>query len=215
MRTTRPKQKRKIPAGPVGQWLASIATAKHLPHDSERDRLVTENLSLVPFIVRKLRSSVNEDDLQCGAMALIKAAETFDSERGVKFSTYACRLIRNEIIRLYTSSRKQCRDVSRERSYEGMIEEYGCRDAIDPRVDRNYDEATEAGSRHRRQVRIATAAMSDRERIFVRAYYDEGLTLKQVGQRFGITRERVRQIIGVALGKARQALSELQLLEVA
>ncbi len=56
-----------------------------------RERLIDGNLKLVLSVVRKFMSRVdNPDDIfQVGCIGLIKAVDNFDTEVGVKFSTYA------------------------------------------------------------------------------------------------------------------------------
>jgi RNA polymerase primary sigma factor len=59
-------------------------------------------------------------------------------------------------------------------------------------------------------VRRSLEELNDRERTIIQMYYglnnDEPKTLKEVGEKFGITRERVRQIKEHAIEKLRQSL---------
>lgn len=64
----------------------------------ERNRLVEENMKLVPYMIRKMYPYCSdwnryEDLYSEGYLALIKAADMFDPSFGVKFSTYACKAI--------------------------------------------------------------------------------------------------------------------------
>lgn len=67
----------------------------------ERNRMVEANLPLVGYLVSEALSSathLSRDDLaQAGAIALIKAVERFDPERGVTFGAYARNLINGAI----------------------------------------------------------------------------------------------------------------------
>ncbi len=62
-----------------------------------------ENLGLVHLCANRFRGrGVEYDDLySAGCIGLLKAAEAFDTERGVKFSTYAVPVILGEIKRLF------------------------------------------------------------------------------------------------------------------
>ncbi len=62
-----------------------------------------ENLGLVHLCANRFRGrGIEYDDLySAGCVGLLKAAEAFDSERGVKFSTYAVPVILGEIKRLF------------------------------------------------------------------------------------------------------------------
>jgi RNA polymerase sporulation-specific sigma factor len=64
-----------------------------------RDKLVTENLPLVRHITARFaREDTDMDDLfQEGCIGLIKALESYNPERGTKFSTYAVPFILGEI----------------------------------------------------------------------------------------------------------------------
>ena len=65
--------------------------------------MVEENLGLVHLCARRfLGRGVEYDDLyQAGCVGLVKAAENFDTDRGVKFSTYAVPVILGEVRRLF------------------------------------------------------------------------------------------------------------------
>ena len=62
-----------------------------------------KNLGLVHLCANRFRGKgIEYDDLySAGCIGLLKAAEAFDSERGVKFSTYAVPVIFGEIKRLF------------------------------------------------------------------------------------------------------------------
>ncbi len=56
-----------------------------------REKLIDGNLKLVLSVVRKFMNRAdNPDDIfQVGCIGLIKAVDNFDTDVGVKFSTYA------------------------------------------------------------------------------------------------------------------------------
>ena len=65
-----------------------------------RNILIEHNLRLVAHITKKFESTgVDKDDLiSIGTIGLIKAINTFNSEKGTKLATYAARCIENEIL---------------------------------------------------------------------------------------------------------------------
>ncbi|WP_295151570.1 sigma-70 family RNA polymerase sigma factor [uncultured Ruminococcus sp.] len=65
--------------------------------------LPEDNLGLVHLCANRFRGrGIEYDDLySAGCMGLVKASKAFDSERGVKFSTYAVPVILGEIKRLF------------------------------------------------------------------------------------------------------------------
>lgn len=61
-----------------------------------RNVIVVENLRLVTQVLKKY-GYFSQDKFQNGCVGLLKAAETFDSSKGVPFSNYACACIETEI----------------------------------------------------------------------------------------------------------------------
>lgn len=68
-----------------------------------RDALVQQNVGLVHFLARRLHATLADhadlDELvSAGLVGLLRAAETFDAERGLAFSTYATARIRGAML---------------------------------------------------------------------------------------------------------------------
>ena len=65
-----------------------------------RDRLIEHNLRLVVYIAKKFENTgiSMEDLISIGTIGLIKAVETFNTEKKTKLATYASRCIENEIL---------------------------------------------------------------------------------------------------------------------
>ncbi|MGN1235618.1 MAG: RNA polymerase sporulation sigma factor SigE [Christensenellaceae bacterium] len=65
-----------------------------------KESLIEHNLRLVVYIARKFdRSGVDLDDLiSIGTIGLIKAINSFRSDKNIKLATYASRCIENEIL---------------------------------------------------------------------------------------------------------------------
>lgn len=55
----------------------------------ERNKIVQENLALIPYCLKLLNVEYNEDYFQQGVLELIRCVENFKEEEGKKFSTYA------------------------------------------------------------------------------------------------------------------------------
>ena len=67
---------------------------------SAREKLIRHNLRLVAHIVKKYYAlpGDQEDLVSIGTIGLMKAVDTFDSDRRARFSTYASRCIENAIL---------------------------------------------------------------------------------------------------------------------
>ncbi len=74
-----------------------------MPELKSREDLITENLRLVHSLCKRfIGKGIEYDDLfQSGCIGLIKAADGFDTSRGLMFSTYAVPVILGELKRLF------------------------------------------------------------------------------------------------------------------
>ncbi len=80
-----------------------MSGAKLADNLADREILITENLGLVHSCAHRFtgRGIEYEDLFQAGCMGLVKAFDAFDTERGVRFSTYAVPVILGEMRRLF------------------------------------------------------------------------------------------------------------------
>ena len=64
-----------------------------------KDKLIEHNLRLVAHIIKRYYANNRDQDdlISIGTIGLIKAASTFDYEKGTRFATYASRCIENAI----------------------------------------------------------------------------------------------------------------------
>jgi RNA polymerase sporulation-specific sigma factor len=79
-----------------------------------RAMLIERNLRLVVYIARKFENTgINIEDLvSIGAIGLIKAVNTFDTDKKIKLATYASRCIENEILMYLRRNSKIRTEVS-------------------------------------------------------------------------------------------------------
>ena len=70
--------------------------------EDPKNKLIVHNLRLVAHIIKRYYSSIKdqEDLISIGTIWLIKAAKTFNYEKGTRFATYASRCIENAILLL-------------------------------------------------------------------------------------------------------------------
>jgi len=178
--------------------------------DRLREQIANTNLALVLAMAKRTRmSEVDFADLVSeGNMALLRAVDKFDCGRGFKFSTYACRAILKAFSR------------------QGMkLSKYRQRfpTDFDPKLERsNFLETKraetelDAASEVRRIVSENRAELSDIERTIIEHRFgldpapetEKPMTLEQIGQIIGVTKERVRQIQNKALEKIRTELED-------
>jgi RNA polymerase primary sigma factor len=180
----------------------------HRRFEHFREYLVRTNLALVLAMAKRTRLGDVDfaEVVSEGNMALIRAVDKFNVDRGFKFSTYACRAILKAFSRtaLKSNRHKMRFPVEFEPDMEksdwtdrrrDAIEE-DCIDELKAIVDRNL------------------ADLSDVEDTVIRRRFnwqqdeDHPLTLEEVGQIIGVTKERVRQIQNKALAKIRQVMED-------
>ena len=185
------------------------------------DQLILDNLKLVPHIVQRyFHASIKryEDDLiAMGNLGLVKAARTYDPSRGVKFTTYACKCIWQEI---YNEFERELKDavhipedvkirVSKEQGKDALADfrnrfAAASLDTMMEGVDEDADgydflasddEPVEDIAIHNLLVEWALSQMPPKRREKMRVRLENpDLPTCHVGEMLGITRERMRQI---------------------
>jgi RNA polymerase primary sigma factor/RNA polymerase sigma factor len=174
-----------------------------------KNRIVQSNLRLVVSIAK--RHVASSDDffalVSDGNMSLIRAAEKFDYARGNKFSTYASWAIMKNFARTIPSEFKH-RDRFRTTAEDLFFAQQ------DERVN-PFIEETVQRTRQRELSKIFDR-LDDREQKIIVARYglgrdNEPLTLKEVGDALGVTKERIRQLEARALMKLREAADEAKI----
>jgi len=157
-----------------------------------KERLVACNMRLVVSIAKRHAGQAdNFFELQSdGNMSLIRAVEKFDFSRGNKFSTYASWAIMKNFARSIPDEKKH-----RERyvtGHEDMFEAAADTRSNEQEIVSHQEQAVSKVNRL-----LETLDPREREIIRMRAgldSYSEGMTLEEIGQQLGITKERVRQL---------------------
>jgi RNA polymerase primary sigma factor len=155
-----------------------------------RDRLINCNMRLVVKHAKQHSATENLFELVSdGNISLMRAVEKFDYSRGNKFSTYASWAIIKNFARSIPDAKNQ-----RERFLTGHDEVFEARP--DNRGDES--EALAYAELNKEFVSQLLADLDPRTRDVIRMRNGldgtEEMTLEQIGQHFGITKERVRQI---------------------
>ena len=82
--------------------------------DNAKKILIERNLRLAVFIAKKFENTgINMEDLiSIGSIGLIKAINTFKSDKNIKLATYASRCIENEILMYLRRSARRKTEIS-------------------------------------------------------------------------------------------------------
>lgn len=169
-----------------------------------RSKIVTSNMGLVLSMVKRVNyHGVEFTDLVSeGSMALMRATEKFDCHRGFKFSTYACQAISKSFLR---AAKKSYRYRSLfPAQLESAMEKS---DHLQQTREAAHQDRTEevcAILRDNLADLSATEQSVLEMRFSLNQEYSKPLTLKQVGYKLDLSKERIRQIQKSALAKIRQ-----------
>lgn len=179
-----------------------------------KNELIEHNLRLVVHIIKKYYQNARDQDdlISIGTIGLIKAASTFDYDKGNKFTTYASRCIENEILMHFRSKKKTAQDVyifdpiDTDKDGNALTLQDIMAD------DSNIYEDIEAKIRGQQLHKSVSASLDERERdIIVKRYGLDGgrpLTQREVAKKLDISRSYVSRIEKKALEKLREDLSE-------
>ncbi len=178
---------------------------------SVKETLINANMRLVVNIAKRHAAQTDNffELLSDGNMSLIRAVEKFDFGRGFKFSTYASWAIMKNFARSIPDEKHR-----RERFVTGHEEVFDV--APDTRADEHEAVAVQERATHSVNRLLEYLEPREREIIRMRAGLDDhakGMTLEEIGQQFGITKERVRQLNARAMKKLR-SIAEKEELEL-
>jgi RNA polymerase sigma factor (sigma-70 family) len=174
-----------------------------------KNMLIRSNLRLVVSIAKKhVKPNSNFFEMVSdGNISLIRAIEKFDYSRGFKFSTYAT----------WAIMKNYARSIPAEHTH---LDRYrtGSEEFFQGSADQRSDQFEQELVNHRQHEAIMRILnrLDDRERNIIMYRFGlnqetEPQTLEQLGGRFGVTKERIRQLESRALGKLRKIALEEKL----
>ncbi|HBI44544.1 MAG TPA: RNA polymerase subunit sigma-70 [Planctomycetales bacterium] len=180
-----------------------------LEANAVKEMLINSNLRLVVNIAKKHSAQAENffELMSDGNMSLMRAVEKFDYYRGFKFSTYASWAIMKNFARSIPEDKHR-----RERFVTGHDDVFDA--APDNRTDEYELLATQERATHSVNRLLEYLEPREREIIRMRAGMDENgknVTLEEIGRKFGITKERVRQLNARAMSKLRAIAKDKEL----
>ena len=180
--------------------------------DWHRDCVVKANMRLVISIVKKFVNANNafDDLLSDGIVALMRAVDKFDYDRGFRFSTYATQVVRRNAYRMVVQKQRERTKIV------GNLQDNG--------LDISDEDRAPTIDEHKwHELRSRLALLMDnldrREKLIIRARFSLGghrtvQTLQRLADKLGVSKERVRQLEKRALEKLRGMADDMQLIEL-
>jgi RNA polymerase sigma factor (sigma-70 family) len=168
-----------------------------------REHIVESNLGLAYAMMQRFGSRRNDEDaaLSDALFGLTRAIDRFNPWKGFRFSTYAC----NVIARFLLRQRKK------EQRYRAMVPVQ-----YDTSLEKPFQERDEQAElfleRLQRILDRNLGELSEIETQILSSRFPQNLkrrlTFQEIGKVVGLSKERVRQIQNVALGKLREVMKE-------
>ena len=167
-----------------------------------RDVLVLRNMRLVAHVVKKYQGTDYdmEDLISVGTIGLIKAINTFKTDKGSRLATYAAKCVENEILMLLRAGKKYRKEVRR---FEPIgVDKDGETVSLVDVIEMENKEAVEA--------LIFEQDVKDLYRSYERCLKDT--EKKVVGMRYGLygKKEHTQREIAKELGISRSYVSRIE-----
>jgi len=202
-----------LPADEEAEYLARLGQ-----EDDGRAKatLIERNLRLVVYIARKFENTgINVEDLiSIGTIGLIKAINTFRTDRKIKLATYASRCIENEILMYLRRNTKSKSEISIDEplniDWEGN--ELLLSDILGTDVDiisRDLDDAVD-----KELLATAMDKLTTRERQIVELRFGlytggEEKTQKEVADMLGISQSYISRLEKKIIGRLKKEINQM------
>ena len=157
--------------------------------DYAKEQVILNNVGMVGRALKSLNLNPLDDDLfSVGLIGLVKAVNAFNPDKGIKFSTYAMTVIRNEIF----VARRKKRIIPAHSLDEPLQLENG--DLV------NFSETIADSKRFEEEViadmqmKKVLSALDDREKKIISLSID-GKTQKEIAEILGLAQSYISRII--------------------
>ena len=179
-----------------------------------RDLLIEHNLRLVVYVAKRYDTNQNggiEDLISIGTIGLVKAINTFKTDKNIKLATYASRCIENEILMFLRKNNKLRHEISLDEplniDYDGN--ELLLSDIIGTDSDIVKNELEQSDQRTMFYEAFKDLSKREKEILMLRyglMNYDE-LTQKDVAKMMGISQSYISRLEKKIIKKLRNKLN--------
>jgi len=178
--------------------------------EDARDELIEHNMRLVAHIVKKFhpKHEFLDDYISIGTIGLMKAVNTYTTDRKTKLSTYAARCIENEILMYLRTQKKVQKDISLFEPIGGESDGQSLEiaDLLQTNDDAPIDMVEQNESKERLYRHLGR--LNSRELEIIQRRYglldDKPMTQKAIAEQLNISRSYVSRIEKRAIVKLYQ-----------
>lgn len=194
--------------------LQTIAYGEQVEREQAKSELIQRNLRLVVYIARKFdNTGVDSDDLvSIGTIGLIKAINSFKTDKNIKLATYASRCIENEILMYLRRTARLKSEVSFDEPLNTDFEgnELLLSDILGTSADSVYGDVE--ATVEKEQLKEALKKLSERERkiMFLRFGLGGGeeMTQKGVADLLGISQSYISRLEKKIISRLKKEISK-------
>lgn len=185
-----------------------------------RKTLIEHNIRLVMFYVFDYYSNSGyelEDLIQVGTIGLMNAIDTYKIDKNIKFSTYACKCISNEINMYFRKNKKRMKIISLN---EIVMEKDNGTDIeiIDSIVDEKVNIVENHLSKElQEEILYEVENLIGRDKEIIKLYYgfynDRCYSQKEIAKIYDVTPQYICYVLAKQLNNIARQLKRKELLE--
>lgn len=159
--------------------------------DYAKEQVVLNNIRMVRIVLKSLNlNPLDEDLFATGLLGLVKATANYDFNKGVKFSTFAATVIRNEILMTFRKKRINHLIYLDELVDLGNGDTVALMDMISDKRDYECEVISKISTEN------ILKELTGRESQILRLYTDEGMTQAEIARQIGVSQPYVSRILG-------------------
>ena len=172
-----------------------------------RQEIIEHNIPLVIYIAKRYTMDYykRKELISIGTIGLIKAVDTFNMNKGIKFNTYAGRCIKNEILMDYRKNKKYKKDISlntpikKEKNGQELLVEDIFEDFEHDFVSEYEDQAIY------KEIREFVEKLPERDKYIIMMSFgfidDKIMTQKELAEKLGLSQSYISRRIKKVLKK--------------
>ena len=198
-----------FPAPLSAKQETALLIKKENGDENAKNKLIEHNLRLVAHVVKKYYTDDDQDDLiSIGTIGLIKAVNTFKSDKKIRLATYAARCIENEILMHFRYNKKYSQDVYISDPID-TDKNGNTLTLIDIIADEsNIEDEIDTKIKVQKLRQILDSSLESRELEIIKMRYGidgyQELAQREIAKKLGISRSYVSRIETSALEKLRK-----------